>query len=411
MKLDVPTLMMALLVGFLLLALELWVAQRGALRQPELQRWLQGCWAVLGGFVMLPARLWIPEWISVLAGNCLLILGSALCVAALYRHILDRALPAWMKGLCVAGCLLVLATLQLGTAQRSALYSMLDAALLAPGLWLLVRHGWSELPALRTTTLALALTVLTGVARSLDAWCRPQVYANFMGDDLAQGLAYMMAFMCLMGAGFGFVLACFERVASRMEEMATTDGLTGCSNRSTTEALLAHSLERGRREGSPVAFALLDLDHFKLINDRHGHVAGDSALRAFAAEVRSRLRSSDVLGRLGGEEFGVLLPATDVPGALRLLEQVREAVAHLVVSAPDGERFGMTVSIGVVVAASDSGLTESRVYMKADRALYRAKDMGRNRVVLGDTEPVTQPAPPQLVVVAGAGPGAGPDKA
>jgi len=404
LKLDIPTLMAALMVGFLLLALQLWVAQRGALRQPELQRWSQGCWAVLAGFVFLPARLLIPEWISVLVGNCLLIVGTALFVAALYRHILDRALPAWMKGLCAGSCLLVLGTLELGTAERSAIYSMLYAGLLAPGLLLLVRHGWSEAGSLRTATVALGLTVLTSLARGLDAWSRPQVYANFLGDDLAQGLAYMMGFMCLMGAGFGFVLACFERVAKRMEEMATIDGLTACTNRSTTEALLAHSLERGRREGSPVAFALLDLDHFKLINDSHGHVAGDAALCAFAAEVRSRLRSSDVLGRMGGEEFGLLLPATDGPGAQRLLEQVREAVAQLVVKAPDGQRFGMTVSTGVVVAASDSGLTASRVYMKADRALYRAKAQGRNRVVLGGTESVTQLVPPQLVAVAGAGP-------
>ncbi len=132
-------------------------------------------------------------------------------------------------------------------------------------------------------------------------------------------------------------------------------------------------------------------------------MAGDTALRAFATEVRARLRSSDVLGRMGGEEFGLLLPATDAPGALRLLEQVREAVELLVISAPGGERFGMTVSIGVVVAASDSGLTDNRVYMKADRALYRAKGQGRNRVVLGGVEPLAPVAPPHLVAVAGAG--------
>ncbi len=403
MKLDIPTLMVALVVGFLLLSLQLWVAQRSALRQPELQRWSQGCWAVLGGFVFLLARLVIPEWISVLVGNGLLMLGTTLFVAALYRHLLDRALPSWVKALFAAACALLLLTLQLDTAERTAINSLLFAGLLAPSLWLMVRHGWSQGSSLRAATVALGLTFLTTIGRSVDVWRRPWAYQNLLGDDLLQGLAYLMAFMCLMGAGFGFVLACFERVAKRMEEMASIDGLTGCANRSTTDALLAHSLERGRREGSPVAFALLDLDHFKQINDRHGHVAGDTALRAFATEVRSRLRSSDVLGRMGGEEFGLLLPATDAPGALRLLEQVREAVELLVISAPGGERFGMTVSIGVVVAASDSGLTDNRVYMKADRALYRAKGQGRNRVVLGGVEPLAPVAPPHLVAVAGAG--------
>jgi len=206
-------------------------------------------------------------------------------------------------------------------------------------------------------------------------------------------------------AAAGFVLACFERVALRMEELATTDGLTGCINRSTTDALLAHTLERGRREGAPVAFALLDLDHFKRVNDRFGHAAGDAALRAFAQAVKSRLRSSDVLGRMGGEEFGLILPMTDGPGAARIVEQVRDAVEAMEVRSPEGgENFRVTVSAGVVVAASDSGLTASRLYMLADKELYRAKELGRNRVQLGQAPPkVLMPA--GLAGVAGAGEG------
>jgi diguanylate cyclase (GGDEF)-like protein len=186
--------------------------------------------------------------------------------------------------------------------------------------------------------------------------------------------------------------------------MATLDGMTGCVNRSTADALLSHMLERGRREGEPVAFALLDLDLFKQINDCYGHQAGDAALRAFAAEVRSRLRSSDVLGRMGGEEFGLLLPATDEVGATRLVEQVRAAVEALDLSCPQGQHFRLTVSIGVAVAAPDSNLSADRLYMQADRALYRAKAQGRNRVQLGgeDAMLLLQPA---LAAVVGGGTG------
>jgi len=168
--------------------------------------------------------------------------------------------------------------------------------------------------------------------------------------------------------------------------MASTDGLTGCMNRMTADALLRHELERGRREGTPLAFVLLDLDHFKDVNDCHGHHAGDDALRAFAQEVRARLRASDVVGRWGGEEFGLVLPATDGPGASRLVEQIREAVATLRLCDGQGREFSLTVSAGVAVAEPGGRLTADQLFMRADRALYRAKDGGRNNVQLHDSD-------------------------
>ena len=406
MQLDIPTLILTLTVGFLLLALQLWVAQRGALRQPELQLWSQGCWLVLAGLLMVPLRLIIPVWASAVLGNALFVVGNTLFVAAIWRHLLDRPLPKWQWGSCALGVLLSVAVVGQDLPVRTIVMSSAMVFILAPGLWLMAVRGWSQGGAIRAATVTLYGFALTLLLRGIDAVLWPEDYSNVLHGGLVQQLTFLLGFMCLMSTGFGFVLACFERVAKRMEEMATLDGLTGCVNRSTTDTLLAHSLERGRREGSPVAFALLDLDHFKQINDRYGHVAGDNALRAFAAEVRSRLRSSDVLGRMGGEEFGLVLPATDAPGAARLLEQVRAAVEALEISCPNGERFQMTVSAGVVVAASDSGLTDNRLYMLADRALYRAKDLGRNRVQMGGIEPTPVPVA-KLVAVGGAGESSG----
>ena len=285
-------------------------------------------------------------------------------------------------------------------AARTGVISFLLAGLLLPSTLLVFRRGWWVEASMRTVGLTLALAGLGLCLRGVHAFSHPEEYTDLMQGSLGQGATFLVSFLSLLGTGFGFVLACFERVARRMEEMASLDGLTGCVNRSSTDALLAHSLERGRREGAPVAFALLDIDHFKLINDRHGHQAGDAALRAFSREVRARLRSSDVLGRLGGEEFGLVLPATDAPGAARLVEQVRAAVEALEICCPQGQRFHLTVSAGVVVAASDSGLSADRLYMLADRALYRAKDLGRNRVQLGGEEML---APSALAAVVGAG--------
>lgn len=406
MTIDIPTLMLALLIGFLLLSLQLWVAQRGVLRQTELRGWGFGSWAMLGGFAMLAARMWLPLWLSIVLGNWLIFLGIALYGRAIYRYLLDRALPTWYWLGLVASCCAVAWMTPWALAPRTGVASFLMAGLLAPATVLALGRGWQVERSMRTVGLTLGLASLALCLRGVHAFSHPEEYTDLLQSSLGQGITFLVSFLSLLGAGFGFVLACFERVARRMEEMASLDGLTGCVNRSSTDALLAHCLERGRREGAPLAFALLDLDHFKQINDRFGHQAGDAALRAFATEVRGRLRSSDVLGRLGGEEFGLLLPSTDAPGAARLIEQVRAAVEALEVCCPQGQRFRLTVSAGVVVAASDSGLTADRLYMLADRALYRAKDLGRNRVQLGDTGEVGDEspiAPSLLVAVAGAG--------
>ncbi len=385
MKIDVPTLMLALFLGFMLLSLQLWIAQRGALRQPELRTWAQGSWAMLGGFSVVFIRRWLPDWGSILIGNGLFFLSVALYSKALFRYLLDRALPRWFwMGLALACCALVWMR-DWDLPLRTSIVSFLIGALLAPATLLTLVRGW-RCPegSMRTVGLTLGMTSLTLYFRGVHALIYPEQYASAVQGALGPGLAFLISFICLMAAGFGFVLACFERVALRMEEMATTDGLTGCLNRVTTDTLIAHTLERGRREGSPVAFCLLDIDHFKHVNDSFGHQAGDTVLRTFAQTVRNRLRASDVVGRMGGEEFGMLLPATDAPGAARIAELVRAAVEALEFADPQGKPFKLTVSAGVVVAASNSGLSATRLYMLADGALYRAKALGRNRVQLAE---------------------------
>ena len=132
------------------------------------------------------------------------------------------------------------------------------------------------------------------------------------------------------------------------------------------------------------ALLMVDIDHFKRVNDHYGHLAGDHVLRHIVGVLRQRLRASDVLGRYGGEEFMVLLPSTDLHGAAQLAEQLRQAVQ----AAPcewQGQRIAFTVSIGVAASAdtpADPSRTSEALLQAADQALYRAKDDGRNRVVL-----------------------------
>ena len=132
------------------------------------------------------------------------------------------------------------------------------------------------------------------------------------------------------------------------------------------------------------ALLMVDIDHFKRVNDHYGHLAGDHVLRHIVGVLRQRLRASDVLGRYGGEEFMVLLPSTNLHGAAQLAEQLRQAVQ----AAPcewQGQRIAFTVSIGVAASAdtpADPSRTSEALLQAADQALYRAKDDGRNRVAL-----------------------------
>jgi len=172
-----------------------------------------------------------------------------------------------------------------------------------------------------------------------------------------------------------------ELVAAResMRHAATHDSLTGLLNRGEILGLLERELERGRRERKPLAVILGDIDLFKKVNDTHGHLFGDEALREIARRMRSRLRVYDGIGRYGGEEFLLVLPACDLDVAMQRANELREMIAATPVKSGDAET---TISISMGVAVSEgSGVKEAEALLsRADSALYAAKEKGRNRV-------------------------------
>ena len=380
MTLHLPTLMLALLLGFALLTLELGVAQRRLRTRRELRAWARGSWAMLGGLACLAARPVLPVDLSILLGNGLIAVGLALYARALYRLLLNASPPRWVMWCLPLVWLGLVLLLDWPLNRRTALLSLVFATLLLPSVWVVWRHGWRAERSLRTVAVTMALAIGALSVRAWHAWHTPEDYTELLQASLGQGLTFLMAFMALLGAGFGFVLAVCERVTQQMEVLATQDGLTGCLNRSTTDAMLAHALQRARREAAPVAFVLLDLDHFKHVNDQHGHATGDEVLRRFAATVRQRLRASDVFGRTGGEEFGLVLPGTDAGGARYLVDSIRRAVEAMVVTTDNGIAVKVTVSAGVALMAADGQVSADRLYGCADQSLYEAKRAGRNRV-------------------------------
>jgi diguanylate cyclase (GGDEF)-like protein len=192
------------------------------------------------------------------------------------------------------------------------------------------------------------------------------------GFDLEQR---RMAASLVAHAAVALENARLHRIVTRQ---ALVDMLTGLANRRQCEDVLAGELLRAQRFGGSVAFVLADLDDFKSVNDQFGHPVGDSVLIEFAETLRECVREIDVPARWGGEEFGIVLPGTDLEGATRLAERTRIALERRTILAPDGTRIHVTVSLGV--AAFPEAGSENLV-ASADGALYEAKRAGKNKVM------------------------------
>ena len=168
------------------------------------------------------------------------------------------------------------------------------------------------------------------------------------------------------------------RYHEEVYQLATHDPLTDLYNRRHFAEQVDTEIARALRHARPLCLCIIDVDLFKPVNDRYGHIAGDGVLRQMAAILRGQVRREDIAARIGGEEFAVLLPETGLDGAREFAEQFRGAVAGTLFH-PGGEAQHITVSIGLAEVRPDRG-DRSRLMRAADAALYRAKDEGRNRV-------------------------------
>ncbi len=202
-------------------------------------------------------------------------------------------------------------------------------------------------------------------------------WASELADYALAGLAFL--FLLGVGAaGYGASKARMRTILAeaKLRRAATIDDLTGLLNRRAFLSALEIEIARATRSGGHLAVALIDLDHFKRINDRFGHQSGDETLRKFADVTFQTVRTADVVGRIGGEEFAVLMPDTDQIQSGVAGERLREAIARRHFVLPSGALVPVTVSVGV--AHFKHGETIGQLLQRADEALYEAKDSGRN---------------------------------
>ena len=171
--------------------------------------------------------------------------------------------------------------------------------------------------------------------------------------------------------------------SQRLLQLATSDPLTGLFNRGYVDDRLAMELSRAQRYGKSLTVAVIDADHFKALNDTHGHAAGDMVLKKLAGILRGSFRQSDTTGRYGGEEFVVILPETDIETACRKVESLRERIATTLIALPDRkEAIRLTISAGLASYPED-GDDVAELFATADERMFEAKHAGRNRVAVG----------------------------
>lgn len=212
------------------------------------------------------------------------------------------------------------------------------------------------------------------------AYARADRRSEYYGLALA---AAGLAMLILLVAAAITALRANARAAEATAELrriATIDVLTGLWNRRHLLERLEAETGRSRRNGRPLCLAILDVDHFKRVNDLHGHPAGDEVLRVLAGLIRDAVRLSDVVGRMGGEEFAILMPETDRGHARLVCERLGEMVARRPVRLPSGEALTVTLSTGIALMAGQEA--SDRLISRADAALYDAKAEGRNCVRL-----------------------------
>jgi len=204
--------------------------------------------------------------------------------------------------------------------------------------------------------------------------------------NVVSAVAYMAIALTFHATLLGLVVG---RILADLRYRSRHDGLTGLLNRRAMEEILLAQMQRSRRTGESFTVLMLDLDHFKNINDQHGHATGDRALKHTAAALRSELREVDAIGRFGGEEFLIVMPGATADAARPVAERLRAA---LVTDAPrvDGAPLPLSASIGIA-QWHERGEEPSRLLMRADAALYQAKQRGRDCVVVDapEREPTT----------------------
>ena len=384
MNLDSRTLLFSLILANALMALSLVVAassraDRG--KRDGMGKWAAAMLLEMLVWILALSRGTIPDFLSIVVANGFKAVAHALVLAAILEFQQRRA-PRWQYVGPVVLTLVIMTFLQddmhgrliWGGIVFAFQIILIGHALLsdqetrAGRAWKLLFGG------IVMAVLVIGIRAIVALTGQIE-FAQPQ---NTVAPHLIQVIAYIGVMATVLLGSVGFVLLIKERADREIMHLAMTDSLTQIPNRHALMEYAEHAL--ARRSGLPVALLMIDIDHFKSVNDTYGHPIGDEVLRKVASLLSGRLRGHDMLGRYGGEEFCVIAPETNAEGAQVLSESLRAAIAAAHLTTKLGE-ISISVSIGYSLCQSTLMRELNEVMAEADAALYIAKQTGRNKVV------------------------------
>jgi diguanylate cyclase (GGDEF)-like protein len=375
---NLQTLLLAAVATDILLAATTWIASAGRPRD-GLDRWIASLVVRAVAVAILVASPNVDPDIPTV-GIGLLALAITLQGAALLAFG-GRQLPHWVHTAVLAGVVVPFVLLSGDPGTRILFAGVVFGALFAvlAGVCLQLRARLT----VGTRSLLIgsfALGSMLLVQRAISVAMSHDPLAVFTHPDTLQSLSHMVAFIVLLGSSCGFLLMHKERGDLAASRLATLDPLTGAYNRHTFYETAERELSMARRSGQPLSIVMIDIDHFKTVNERHGQIVGDGAIKALADVIRAQLRKEDMLVRFGGEEFCVMLPQSTGPGAVIVAGRIRETV-ELHPLGFEGREVPITVSVGVAARLDEGPESLDDLLDRVDQALRLAKQRGRNRVV------------------------------
>ncbi len=384
----VPTMLVMVIACFVMMAVAMAVVAWGR-RHDGLLYWSVALLVNAVGHTLLLLRGQIPDVISIVGANGMLSGSLALLLAAIFQF--QGRSARWMILLLPPVALVCLvAILAESFTERVAL---VGTVLGLQSLWVvaaIVRYRRTTVGRGQWLVVAgLGAEAAVLLSRALGAMAHMEAADSILDSSAVQTLTFMTTFSVVLVSSLGFIFMLRDRADENNRVMAARDPLTGVANRRSLVASLDRDVARALRTHESIAVMMVDIDHFKRVNDMYGHPVGDQVLCSVVNVLRDRVRAQDLVGRYGGEEFMVVLPDTGLAGAEQLARALCRAVAdsrcHVSAadapgSAPGGVDIEVTVSIGVFGGRLEQGDTWDLLIAAADRALYQAKQNGRNRV-------------------------------
>lgn len=378
--LDTRTMIVMLIFSTLVSSLLMWLTQRRQQVGQGILVWALSYVAFSLAFLLMAIRSNTPALWSILAPNLLIFVSIGLMIEAV-RRALELPVRVRQQTILLVGTVMTAFTaVTVAGVSYQQRVNAISILLLPMGLyaaWILLRGSERDERARRFLGVIFLVIALLMLLRLLTGISGIHVSQGLHEVSWVHSAFYLTVFVIFYAMGIGFMLMARERLLQDLARRATTDALTGTYNRYAFEPIAETALAQIDRRHLPVSLLMIDLDHFKAINDRHGHLIGDDVLRTVATLIRRELRAGDVLARYGGEELSLLLPDTDAAAARQIGERLRFLVETTVLP---GRREPVRLTASFGLATAQQSVSLSALIHAADLALYQSKANGRNQL-------------------------------